>query len=92
VISLNFIANRGWTREEFNAIFTCELVEHAHLIPPVWHGVTRNEVFTANGRGIATACGEFLRTRAGPSANSSRLSASANLNLGRDDGGPPVLE
>jgi len=47
VISLNFIANRGWTREEFNAIFTRELVERAHLILPVWHGVTRNEVFEA---------------------------------------------
>ena len=44
MISLNFIANRGWTREEFNAIFTRELVERAHLILPVWHGVTRNEV------------------------------------------------
>jgi hypothetical protein len=45
VISPHFIANRGWTREEFNAIFTRELVERADLILPVWHGVSRNEVF-----------------------------------------------
>ena len=31
MISLNFIANRGWTQGEFNAIFTRELVE---LGPP----------------------------------------------------------
>jgi hypothetical protein len=45
VISPHFIANRGWTRQEFNAIFTRELVERADLILPVWHGVSRNEVF-----------------------------------------------
>ena len=45
VITPNFIGNRGWTREEFNAIFTRELVESADVILPVWHDVTRDQVF-----------------------------------------------
>jgi len=45
IITPNFIGNRGWTREEFNAIFTRELVEQANVILPVWHNVTRNQVF-----------------------------------------------
>lgn len=45
VVTPHFIGNRGWTREEFNAIFTRELVDRADLILPVWHGVTREQVF-----------------------------------------------
>jgi hypothetical protein len=45
VITPHFIANRGWTREEFSAIFTRELVERADVILPVWHEVTRDQVF-----------------------------------------------
>lgn len=45
IITPHFIANRGWTREEFNAIFTRELVERADVILPVWHEVTREQVF-----------------------------------------------
>ena len=45
IITPNFIANRGWTREEFNAIFTRELVDRADVILPVWHDVTRDQVF-----------------------------------------------
>jgi hypothetical protein len=45
VITPNFIANHGWTREEFNAIFTRELVDGADVILPVWHDVSRDQVF-----------------------------------------------
>lgn len=45
VITPNFVANRGWTREEFNAIFTRELVDRSDVILPVWHEVTRDQVF-----------------------------------------------
>lgn len=45
VITPNFIGNRGWTREEFSAIFTRELVDRADVILPVWHEVTRDQVF-----------------------------------------------
>jgi hypothetical protein len=45
VITPNFIANRGWTREEFSAIFSRELVDKTDVILPVWHDVTRDQVF-----------------------------------------------
>ena len=45
VVTPNFVGNRGWTREEFGAIFTRELVDKADVILPVWHEVSREQVF-----------------------------------------------
>jgi hypothetical protein len=45
VITPHFIANEGWTREEFDGIFTRELVEKKDVLVPVWHEVTRQQVF-----------------------------------------------
>lgn len=45
VITPHFISNRGWTREEFSAIFTRELVDRTDVILPVWHDVTCDQVF-----------------------------------------------
>ena len=45
VITPNFLANTGWTREEFGAVFTRELIEKKDVILPVWSGVTREQVF-----------------------------------------------
>jgi len=45
IITPNFIENRGWAREEFNSIFTRELVDKADVILPIWHNVTRDAVF-----------------------------------------------
>jgi hypothetical protein len=45
VLTPNFMANTGWTREEFDAIFTRELVDGTDVILPVWGGVTRQQVF-----------------------------------------------
>jgi hypothetical protein len=45
IITPHFIGNAGWTKTEFNAIFTRELVERANVILPVWNGVTRQEVY-----------------------------------------------
>jgi hypothetical protein len=44
IITPNLISNRGWTREEFSAIFTRELVDRADVILPVCDRVTRDEV------------------------------------------------
>jgi hypothetical protein len=41
VITPNFLANPGWTRVEFNGIFTRELVERRDVVLPVWHNVTQ---------------------------------------------------
>lgn len=45
VISPNFINNKGWSKTEFDSIFTRELVEKAELILPVWYNITQKEVF-----------------------------------------------
>ena len=45
IISKNFLGNSGWTKLEFNLIFTRELLEKKRLVLPIWHGVTAEEVY-----------------------------------------------
>jgi hypothetical protein len=45
VISPSFLSNSGWSRVEFDSIFTRELVEKCDLLLPVWHDVTVKDVF-----------------------------------------------
>jgi hypothetical protein len=45
VLSPNFFANNGWTKKEFDSIFTREVIEEANLVLPVWHGVTKHQVY-----------------------------------------------
>lgn len=45
VLSANFFGNSGWTRAEFNSIFTRELIERKDFLLPVWSGVTKEQVF-----------------------------------------------
>ncbi len=45
VLSQNFLTNTGWTKAEFNSIFTRELMENEDFVLPVWAGVTKQEVF-----------------------------------------------
>lgn len=45
IVSPHFVANAGWTKTEFNAIFTREIHERRHLILPVWAGVTPEDVY-----------------------------------------------
>lgn len=45
VLSSNFFSNTGWTRAEFDSIFTRELVENKDFLLPVWFGVTQKQVF-----------------------------------------------
>jgi hypothetical protein len=45
ILSPNFLSNRGWTRAEFNSIFTRELIEDKKLFLPVWAGVSRDRIF-----------------------------------------------
>ena len=45
ILTPHFLSNTGWTREEFNGIFTRELVERREVILPVWSEVTREQVF-----------------------------------------------
>jgi len=45
IISPHFLANTGWTKTEFNAIFMREVHERQHVILPVWVGVTDAQVY-----------------------------------------------
>lgn len=45
IISKHFINNKGWTKAEFNSIFTKEIIEGNNVILPVWDKVTPQEVY-----------------------------------------------
>lgn len=45
VLSPDFLANEGWTKVEFNSIFTREILEGRRLVLPVWLGVKKKEIY-----------------------------------------------
>lgn len=45
IISPNFLTNSGWTKIEFNSIFNREIIEGENFVLPVWHNITRKEVY-----------------------------------------------
>jgi hypothetical protein len=45
LLSPNFFSNTGWTKTEFNTIFTRELMEKNDCLLPVWCGVSKEEVY-----------------------------------------------
>jgi hypothetical protein len=45
VITKNFLVNKGWTKAEFNSVFTRELVEQTNVVLPIWCGVSRDDVY-----------------------------------------------
>ena len=45
VITPRFLENSGWTKAEFNAVFTRELIEGTDVVLPVWSDVTREQVY-----------------------------------------------
>lgn len=45
VLSPNFLSNNGWTKKEFDSIFTREILEEKKLVLPVWCQVTENLVY-----------------------------------------------
>jgi hypothetical protein len=45
ILSNNFLTNEGWTKVEFNSIFTREIVERKDFVLPVWCGITKEELF-----------------------------------------------
>jgi len=50
VLSPNFIGNGGWTKVEFDSVFTRELLEKKNVIIPIWHGVTKEQVYEYSPR------------------------------------------
>lgn len=45
ILSRHFFSNDGWTKAEFDSIYSREIHEKKHLILPVWHGVSKDEVY-----------------------------------------------
>lgn len=45
VLSQQFLGNTGWTRAEFNSVFTRELIEKQDVLLPVWFGITKEQVY-----------------------------------------------
>jgi hypothetical protein len=45
VLSKNFLSNRGWTKTEFNAVFTRELLEGTNLVLPIWCGIDKSDLY-----------------------------------------------
>ena len=45
ILSPNFFSNGGWTKKEFDSIFTREILEERQLVLPVWYGVTKQSVY-----------------------------------------------
>jgi TIR domain len=45
VLSTNFFSNGGWTKREFDSIFTREILEETNLVLPVWYSVGKKEVY-----------------------------------------------
>ena len=45
VLSPNFLSNKGWTKKEFDSIFTRELLEESRVVLPVWYQVTKHQVY-----------------------------------------------
>jgi len=45
ILSPQFLSNGGWTKREFDSIFTREILERQKLVLPVWYGVQQQQVF-----------------------------------------------
>lgn len=45
VLTPSFLEKGGWTKREYDSIFTRELIEDSDLILPVWAGVSKEQVF-----------------------------------------------
>ena len=50
VLSPNFLSNEGWSRAEFDSIFTREILEKTNVILPVWHNVGAKEIYEYSPR------------------------------------------
>ena len=63
VLSENFFSNNGWTKKEFDSIFTREILEERQLVLPIWCRVTKEQVFQyspslMNVKGVSWDLGE----------------------------------
>jgi len=46
ILTPNFLQNGGWSKREYDSIFTRELIERNIVILPIWHNVTVEDVYS----------------------------------------------
>lgn len=62
ILSPNFLANKRWSKREFDSIFSREIIEEQNVFLPVWHSVTVKDVYEyspslSNRKGILWSLG-----------------------------------
>ena len=45
ILSPNFLNNPGWTKKEFDSIFTKEIIEKDNVILPIWYKVSAEDIY-----------------------------------------------
>lgn len=45
ILTPNFLSNPGWTKKEFNSIFTREMIFNEKIVLPIWFNVTKEDVY-----------------------------------------------
>jgi hypothetical protein len=45
VLTPSFLGNKGWSKREYDSIFTREIVEKQNLILPVWHEISAEDAY-----------------------------------------------
>lgn len=45
ILTKDFLENPGWTKKEFNSIFTREMIFNERIVIPIWHNITKEEVY-----------------------------------------------
>lgn len=45
VLTPNFLSNSGWSKREYDSIFTRELIEKQKVILPIWHDVSPEQIY-----------------------------------------------
>ncbi len=45
ILTPNFLSNPGWTKKEFDSIFTKEIIERGRVILPIWHKVSAEDIY-----------------------------------------------
>ncbi len=50
ILSPNFLTNEGWSKAEFDSVYTREIIEKNNVFLPVWHKVTVKDVYDYSPR------------------------------------------
>lgn len=46
IITQNFLSNGGWSKREYDSVFTREIMEKRNVIIPIWYNVTPQDVYS----------------------------------------------